>query len=304
MEDFMRKIISLVSLGSSFAALLFLVACGVPKNEYNNVISENQKLKETISQLEDEIKTLKETDQYYYQSGADEFSKGNYIAAIEWMDKLKLKFPNSSLTDSASKLVKDANNEIALVYEKEKTTLNTLIQNSAKIDIEEAISNLKAYIQGDHPADLIEVANNSLSAYKDAYEKERAQREIEQSVGVRLTDYSTGWGVYTGSRLFTPQLTLKFINIKDEPISESIEIRVDFIETSKNEIFGDDTHYLISSGDTPLQPAYTKSAYINCRVGYRSYFSSWEMGSLPNITADVYINDRLYKKIPIRKGYK
>jgi hypothetical protein len=172
----MKRIISLVSLlGSSFAVslflLFFLVSCGISKEEYNNVVSENRKLKETISQLEDEIKVLKETDQYYYQSGTDEFSKGNYLAAIEWIDKLKLKFPNSSLTDSADKLVKDANNEIALVYEKEKNALNKLIQNSAKIDIEEAISNLETYVQGDHPADLIEIANNSLSANKEAYEK-------------------------------------------------------------------------------------------------------------------------------------
>jgi hypothetical protein len=220
------------------------------------------------------------------------------------MDNLKLKFPNSCLADSAEKLVKDANNEIALVYEKEKNALNILIRNSAKIDIENAISNLEMYIQGDHPSDLIEIANNSLSTYRDAYEQERSQREIEQLVGVRLTDYSTGWGVYTGGQLFTPQLTLKFRNIKDDPISESVKIRVDFIETSKNEVFGEDTHYLISLGDTPLQPSYTKTAYIISSVGYRRYFSSWELGSLPNITADVYINDKLYKKIPVKKGYK
>jgi hypothetical protein len=281
-----------------------LISCGIKKEEYNIVVSENTKLKETISQLEHEIEKLKETDQYYYQAGVDEYARGNFKGVIDWMDQLKSKFPNSSLTDSADKLIKDANNEIALIYQKEKNDLNILVQNSARIDIEEAIASLEAYIEGDHPADLIKTANDSLSTYKDTFEKERSQREIEQSVGIRLTDYSTGWGVYTGSQLFTPQLTLKFKNIKNESISDTIKIRVDFIETSKNEVFGEDTHYLISYGDTPLQPSYTKTAYINSGVGFRSYFSSWELGSLPSITADVYINDKLYKKIPIKKGYK
>jgi hypothetical protein len=286
-----------------FVSILFL-GCGVNREEYDNVVYENTQLKETILKLDDEIRRLKETDQYYYKSGTDEYMQGNFKNAIDWMEQLKLKFPNSSLLDSGDKLIKDANNEIARVYQKEENDLDILIQNSSKIDVEEAISSLEVYIQGDHPVNLIEIAKDTLSIYKNAYEKERSEREMEQSVGVRLTDYSTGWGVYTGSQLFTPQLTLKFKNIRDTPISETLKIQVDFIDTSKDEVFGEDVHFLISSGDTPLQPSYTKTAYINSNVGYRRYFSSWELVSLPSITADVYINDKLYRKISVKKGYK
>jgi hypothetical protein len=281
-----------------FVSLVF-VSCGVSKADFEALKAENE-------QLRVEIAILKETDQYYYQSGADEFNKSEYAKTIDWMNKLKLKFPQSPLLSSADKIIADSNAEIKAIYTKENDTLNQLLAKARKSELEEAISMLSDYVSKVHPADLIQSATTSLNTYKDTYEKERTQREIEQSVGIRLTDYSTGWGVhgFSGDQLFTPQMTLKFKNIKDVPISDSIKIKVDFMQTSNNEVFGDDTSYFISYGDTPLQPNYTKTAYINCSVGYRRYFSSYELGNLPSITADIYINEKLYRKIPVKKGYK
>ena len=63
--------------------------------------NENASLKNENISLKNEIAKLQETDQFYYQTGADAFTAGNYETTIEWMDKLKVKFPQSSLHDSA-----------------------------------------------------------------------------------------------------------------------------------------------------------------------------------------------------------
>jgi len=55
------------------------------------------------------FETLKMTDQYFYQAGVDEFINGGYKEAIDWMNKLKLKFPTSSLLGYADKIIKESN---------------------------------------------------------------------------------------------------------------------------------------------------------------------------------------------------
>jgi hypothetical protein len=287
------KIIVLVFLA------LTLFGCGIPKEEYDNVVSENQELKEKILQLENEIKTLKETDQYYYQSGSDEFSNKNYKEVIEWMNNLKLKFPNSSLIDSANKLTKDANNELALIYQKEKKELDNLIQKTGKIDIEAVISTLESYIRENHSDDLIKIATGKLSSYKTEFEKVRVEREVENKTGMRLVDYSTGWNFKgsLGNRFLTPTLNLKFKNISKNPVKELI-VKVSFIDASKNEVFDETMNYTIGSIDTPLQPDYTKTAYINGSVGYKTFYGE---SLLPSLRADIYINDLLYKNISVAK---
>jgi hypothetical protein len=256
--------------------------------------------------LKEEIERLKETDQYYYQTGANEFSNKNFEQAIEWMNKLKAKFPISSLIASAEKLIRESNAEITAIYQRERNNLNQIVRDAGRLEIEEAIAMLNTYVKQDHPADLIETATQALNRYRTAYNAVRVVRELEQSVGIRLVDYSTGWGMRPdfGSELFVPQITLQFRNISNSSLSKSIKVKVDFIEIPKNEVFGDDYSYLIGYSDTPLQPNYTKTIYINCGVGYRQRFLIYELSNLPTLEAHIYINDEFYKKYNIQKQYR
>jgi len=69
---------------------------------------ENDNLKTENTDLIKDIEAYKLTEQYFYQSGADEFLNYNYLEAIIWLGKLKVKFPTSPLLRNADKIIEDA----------------------------------------------------------------------------------------------------------------------------------------------------------------------------------------------------
>lgn len=273
------------------------------KNEELN--EENIKLKKEIKLLVTEIQSLKETDQYYYQCGADEYANKNYDLAIDWMEKLKLKFPGSLLLllSSADKLIRDSKNEIAAIYRAEQNNLNQVLRNARNAELEDGITILKEYIEKEHPADLIQQANVLLAQFENRYEAEREVRELERSVGIRLVNYVTGWGNINdfGSEMYVPQMVLKFQNVSGGSLSATINIKTNFVEVQKNEIFGDSSDYLLWSSDTPLQANYSKTIFVNCGIGYRGTLSEYRLQGLPTLEAHIYINDKIYKKFTITK---
>jgi outer membrane murein-binding lipoprotein Lpp len=274
------------------------------RNEELN--EENIKLKNNIELLATEIQALKETDQYYYQCGADEYANKNYDLAIDWMEKLKLKFPGTSLLSVADKLIRDSKNEIAAIYRTEQNNLNQILRNARNAELEDGIIILKKYIKEEHPLDLIQQANVLLAQFENRYEAEREVRELERSVGIRLVDYVTGWGNINdfGSEMYVPQMVLKFQNISGSSLSATINIKTDFVEIQKNEIFGNSSDYLLWSSDTPLQENYSKTIFVDCGVGYRGTLSEYRLQTLPILEANIYINDKIYKKFTIQKKFR
>ena len=165
---------------------------------------------------------------------------------------------------------------------------------------------MEIYVRGNHPNELIQNANQELNKYKTEYETIRTERELERMMGVRLIDYSTGWGMHTffgGQSLFVPQIVLQFKNISGYTLTDRIEIKVEFIDTVKNEMFGSNESYLIGYSES-LQKDFSKSIFIYSSRGYTSEWSSWELSSLPTIDARIYINNRLHKTQNIRKQYR
>jgi hypothetical protein len=274
------------------------------KNEELN--EENIKLKNEMELLVIEIQSLKETDQYYYQCGADEYANKNYDLTIDWMEKLKLKFPSTLLLSAADKLINDSKNEIATIYRVEQNNLNQVLRNSRNAELEGGITILKEYIKEEHPADLIQQANVLLAQFENRYEAEREVRELERSVGIRLVDYVTGWGNINdfGSEMYVPRMVLKFQNISGGSLSATINIKTDFVEVQKNEIFGNSSDYLLWSSDTPLQANYSKTIFVDCGVGYRGTLSEYILRSLPTLEAHIYIDDKIYKKFTIQKKFR
>ena len=55
-----------------------------------------------------------EEEQYFYNSGFDEYSKNNFAKAIEWMNKLKEKYPSSSLIKEADNIIRNSKLSIPL----------------------------------------------------------------------------------------------------------------------------------------------------------------------------------------------
>jgi len=98
-------------IGLTLIMSLFLFfSCNKGKiAEYEKTI---ETLNSQIALLQEKIDNYEKTDQYYYQSGADEYLIGNYWEAFIWMGRLKVKFPTSPLLRGADKIIEDLKLEI------------------------------------------------------------------------------------------------------------------------------------------------------------------------------------------------
>ena len=104
-------------------------------------------------------------------------------------------------------------------------------------------------------------------------------------------DYSKSWG----QTLYVPYLKFSVKNTGDK-VGEKVTIKVTFIDQAKNEVWNEKTDYLIGSSDAPLQPGYSKKAFIYSSVGYETV-----PFTLPALTAEIYINNTLIQTVEIKK---
>lgn len=114
---------------------------------------------------------------------------------------------------------------------------------------------------------------------------------------VEIVSVNSEWDWYGG--LLCPQLKIQFKNTSNKDIGR-LEVKASFVNSSNSEIFGDAYAYVIGSGDPPLRPGYSKSAYLTSNVGYKSDMVALDF---PPLVAEVYVNDVFYDKVPISKKY-
>jgi len=167
------------------------------------------------------------------------------------------------------------------------------IHNLWQVFIVLAIIIGSGYYIGSQPSNFTKVKTGEVSAVPTS-------TPVDSSVVKLLSAESEwNWQGHLGNRLLSPQLRLKFKNISLAAIEE-LEVKADFINVSNNEIFGNALAYVIGYGDTPLQPGYSKTAYLYCDVGYKNDMVAL---NLPTLVADIYVNGNLYGKIKIAKKY-
>lgn len=251
--------------------------------------------------LKDKILKLEMTDQYFYQKAIELYQIGKYDDAIIQFNDLKLKFPASPYISESNKMIVVCEKQKKEKYNNEVKLFNALVVEAKKVDIEVAIKNINIYIQEEHPSDLIEKAKVILVEYNNAFENIKVEREATRVTGIQITSIRSewDWSGMLGDRLLCPQLVIAFKNVSQRPITELI-VKANFVNVSSNEIFGEASSYVIGYGDTPLQPGYTKKAYLTSSVGYKSDYAAL---SFPNLVADVYVNNVLYKKVKISRRY-
>ncbi len=98
--------------------------------------------------------------------------------------------------------------------------------------------------------------------------------------------------------LYVPCIRLDIEN-QLETMTDSIYVKAIFYNEKKKEVWCEATSMPISSS-SPLRPGFNVSAFLYGSQGYQSKLTA---SSLPNLTADIYINDTLYGSIKIRKKY-
>ena len=131
-------------------------------------------------------------------------------------------------------------------------------------------------------------------------EDEEISFDTNDPFGLMVT--ASYWGTntgLTGQTLYVPYIKLKVTNQEIDP-AKKITVKAVFINEEDQSVFSDATSYLISSGDTPLKRGYNKTAYLRSSVGYKKQIS---ISSLPDISAEIYVNDEYYGKVGIKKTY-
>jgi len=123
------------------------------------------------------------------------------------------------------------------------------------------------------------------------------EKEIDTKKLLQIVSINSYWD-WTGE-LLCPHLNITFKNVSDRAINELV-VKATIIDTLTNQIFGDASAYVIGYGDAPLRPGYSKTAYLVSSVGYKNDIVAL---NFPNLVSEVYVNDKLYEKVPISKQY-
>lgn len=134
---------------------------------------------------------------------------------------------------------------------------------------------------------------------KEIIEEETASSEHEDPFEVIIT--TNCWSANSGisSTLYAPYLKIKAINQQENP-ADKATIKVVFYNISEKTLWSDETSYLISSSDTPLKNGYGKVAFVRASVGYKSKIPE---SMMPQITAEIYVNNELYGEVKINNTY-
>lgn len=100
--------------------------------------------------------------------------------------------------------------------------------------------------------------------------------------------------------LFVPSLMIDVINQKSEP-ADFIFIQAVFYDMKARNLWSASTSFLVLSGNTPLKQGYRKTAFLKASVGYENQI---DKDTLPEITAEIYINGGFYGTTTIDTDYE
>ena len=110
-----------------------------------------------------------------------------------------------------------------------------------------------------------------------------------------LEDVRTSWEMNSSwsKKLYVP--VVKFSVKNTGTLSgDRVKVHVIFTNIDTKEVWDEETVYVIGSSDSPLQPGYSKKGFAYSSVGYKT-----ETVLIPNLTAEIYVNDILMETVEI-----
>jgi len=126
---------------------------------------------------------------------------------------------------------------------------------------------------------------------------------VDQNNPYKVTVVANCWkanqGSFGGTTLYTPYLKLNVLNQSGEPLKRA-SLKVVFYNEKEKIVWSDESDSLVSSSDSPVQHGYSKTSFVWSSVGYRSQVSE---SSLPDLTAEIYLNDEYIGTVKINKTY-
>jgi len=253
-----------------------------------------------IDSLQIELEKLKETPDVYFHYASDQYEKGNFTEAINKLESLINRFPSENYKEDhkyAETLIKK--------YKYEENSLITQVLNKVKIlNARESIILIEDTQNEYSFSEKLNIKLiESLDRNKKLYEDQQALIEAEEKIGVKIISIKSYWkSTFSNdfNEMLAPELKIKIKNISDNDIEE-LKVKATFIQ-SNNEVLGTNTDYTVYYGDTSLKPGQIKLAIVASEIGYLDPFG-YKKFDLPDVKAEIYINDIYYKSVWITKEY-
>jgi antitoxin component YwqK of YwqJK toxin-antitoxin module len=152
---------------------------------------------------------------------------------------------------------------------------------------------------GDQVKEIIFEAGKKVKEY-DFKNGEKIVPAIEK---LELVQYKTGFYEYKNlthnELLYQPMVIMKWKNVSNESLDETIKIEGIFIDNKKGEEWSKSLDYFQGYSDTPLQVGLSRQSSLQSSVGFTSY---WGISGA-NISCQILINGQLYKTVKIKNEY-
>ncbi len=100
-------------------------------------------------------------------------------------------------------------------------------------------------------------------------------------------DFNKSWS----QTLYVPQIKFSIKNTGTNA-AERVVVHCVFTNTATQEVWDEETVYVIGSSDSPLSPGFSKKVFVYSSVGYKT-----APYTVPNLTVDIYVNDVLLTKV-------
>ncbi|MBN2424488.1 MAG: hypothetical protein JXR46_02850 [Calditrichaceae bacterium] len=191
---------------------LFTIMVSCNQDKIESLQNENEQLTKKIVLLEEEIKKLKETDDFYFQTAVELFDSASfsnttddYLKSKEKFEHLIKYFPKSNYISDSKKYISSCDEaiaEIKLINE----IINNVTNSISRKDSKAAYSNLnklKKYISQEAYIDIKEQINDELN------------KPLVVSARVIVTNAGLGWSKlqkYLNKRLRINDLKITNIN--------------------------------------------------------------------------------------------
>jgi outer membrane murein-binding lipoprotein Lpp len=168
---------------AALTSLFLLVGCGVSKDEYDNVVSENQKLKETISQLENELDLYKNSEPRLFAIIDQSVKSGDISAAKENIALFEKYHPESMDKTEIKQIIADIEKEEAkiaqIAAEKEASEKAAALERQKGFnDPHAATSRVIDVIEADFFAESNKLNNGEYVIIRPGYYDEQSGNRI------------------------------------------------------------------------------------------------------------------------------
>lgn len=114
---------------------------------------------------------------------------------------------------------------------------------------------------------------------------------------LEVQNLTSGWELNTSwnKTLYVPVVKFDVVNTGTSD-AETVTVKCVFTDNKTKQVWDEETSYVVSSSDTPLKAGYSKKAFIYSSVGYKI-----KLDSVPELTAEIYINGELVETIVVGK---